>query len=97
LREALLRHMKLSIADIFNDRELLPNNEPSATLENSRRNCNRIVHSLFGPFDRSLYHSPQSRSEPTQIDEALGLKGTSTSQAPPRPRAIVFQQRNSGQ
>ena len=87
--------MKLSIADIFNDRELLPNNEPSATLENSRRI--RIVHSLFGPFERSLYHSPQSRSEPTQIDEALGLKGTSTSQAPPRPRAIFFQQRNSGQ
>jgi hypothetical protein len=89
LREARLRHVQLSIADIFKDRELLPNNEPSATLENSRRN--RIVQALFGPFERSLYHSPQSRSEPIQIDEALGLKGTSTSQAPPRHRSIVFQ------
>ncbi len=53
--------MKLSIDDLLNDRELLTNNEPSATLENSRRNC--ILHSLFGPFERSLYHSPQSKSE----------------------------------
>jgi hypothetical protein len=59
LSEPLLCHMQLSIADLFNDRVLLPNNEPSTTFENSRRNS--IVHSLFGPFEPSYTTRPEQR------------------------------------
>jgi hypothetical protein len=80
LREALLRDGQRIIADFYNDRELLPDNESPRSLETIHRNRIRTVHSLFGPFElrRNYLHNAKSGSGRFPLDEVLGLEGACT-------------------
>ena len=80
LREALLRDGQRIIAELYNDRELLPDSEPPAAFESIHRNRIRTIHSLFGPLElrRNYLHHAKSGGGRFPLDEALGLEGACT-------------------
>jgi hypothetical protein len=75
LREALLRDGQRIISDLYNDRELLPDNELPAAFESIHRNRSRSIHSLFGPFElrRNYLHNAKIGGGRFPLDDALCL------------------------
>ena len=75
-----MREGQRIIADLYNDRNLIPDNEPAAALESIHRNRTRTVHTLFGPFQlrRNYLHHAKSGSGRFPIDDLLGLEGACT-------------------
>lgn len=68
------------IAALYNDRELLPDNEPPGALESLHRDRVRTVYSLFGPLElrRNYLHHAKSGSGRFPLDETLGLEAGCT-------------------
>ncbi len=71
---------KAIIADLYNDRELLPDNADPKPLETVHRNRSRKVCSLFGDFKllRNYFHHSKSGSGRFPLDDILGLEGACT-------------------
>lgn len=71
---------KAIIADLYNDRELLPDNAEPKPQETVHRNRVRRVCSLFGDFElrRNYFHHPKSGSGRFPLDDTLGLEGAFT-------------------
>ena len=80
MREALLRDGQRIISDLYNDRELLPDNELPTAFESIHRNRSRTIDSLFGPFElrRNYLHNAKSGGGRFPLDDALGLEGAYT-------------------
>ncbi len=79
--ETGLRDGQRIIADLYNDRELLPDNKLPAAFERFPRNRSRTIHSLFGPFElrrNYLHNAKVSGCGRFPLDNALGLEGAYT-------------------
>jgi len=68
------------IANLYNDRKLLPDNAQPGAMESIHRNRSRNVHSLFGCFElrRNYFHHARSGSGRFPLDDLLGLEGACT-------------------
>lgn len=68
------------IADLYNDRQLLPDGERPKPLETVHGNRARNVCSLFGNFElrRNYFHHAKSGSGRFPLDDTLGLQGAYT-------------------
>jgi hypothetical protein len=80
LREALMRDGNAIIADLYNDRELLPDDAAPAPLESVHHNRERNVHTLFGriTLHRRYLHHARSGHGRFPLDDLLGLEGAYT-------------------
>lgn len=75
-----MRDGKGIIANLYNDRDLLPDDEQPAALETVYRNRTRKVDTLFGciEFQRNYLHHAKSGSGRFPLDSLLGLEDACT-------------------
>lgn len=77
MRDALLRDGNRIVAALYNDRSVLPDDEPRRELETCYEGRTRRVQTLFGEISlkRRYYHHRPSGTGRCPLDEALGLQG----------------------
>ncbi len=75
-----MRDGRAIIADFYNDRDLLPDEEQPEALETVYHNRTRNVKTLFGciKFQRNYLHHAKSSSGRFPLDNLLGLEGATT-------------------
>ena len=75
-----MRDGRQIIAELYNDRDLVPDDVPPAALETVHRNRVRIIDSLFGQLElrRNYLHHAKSGGGRFPLDDSLGLEGACT-------------------
>jgi hypothetical protein len=75
-----LRDGRAIIASLYNDRDLLPDEQKTLPFENRYQNRTRRVHTLFGEIQlrRNYHHHVKTGNGRFPLDNLLGLEGSHT-------------------